>query len=60
MYGVMKDQLKTSKEILEHLSRHGQKYEEPNPKHDEARIPEQKEAGKKSSFGKPTEIVVGS
>jgi hypothetical protein len=60
MCSVMKEHLKVSKEILAHLLKHGQKYEEHLPKHNETRIPEQKESGKKTSIDKPAEIMIGS
>jgi hypothetical protein len=60
MCSIMKEHLKVSKEILAHLSKQGQKYEEHIPKHNETRITEQKESGKKTSNDKPTKIMIGS
>jgi len=57
---VMKEHLKVSREILAHLPKHIQKYEEPIPKHNETSTPEQKEPGKKTSTEKRTDIVIGS
>ncbi|MDO9325665.1 MAG: hypothetical protein Q7T80_12000 [Methanoregula sp.] len=60
MLGVMKEHLKASKEILAHLSKHGQRSEEPISKQNETRIPEQKEPVKKINPDKPAEIMIGS
>ena len=60
MFGVMKEHLKASKEILAHLSKHNQRSEDSVPKHSETRIPENKEPAKKSCMDKPAEIMIGS
>jgi len=57
---VMKEQLKVSREILVHLPKHIQKYEEPIARHSETSTPEQKEPGKKTIPEKRTDIMIGS
>jgi len=58
--GVVKEQLKVSREILAHLPKHIQKYEEPVSRHSETSTQEQKEPAKKSSPEKRADIVIGS
>ena len=58
--GVVKEQLKVSREILAHLPKHIQKPDEPAARHHETSIPEQKEPAKKSSPEKRADIVIGS
>jgi uncharacterized coiled-coil protein SlyX len=57
---VMKEQLKVSREILVHLPKYIQKFEEPIARHSESSNPEQKEQGKKTSREKPADIMIGS
>jgi len=57
---VMQEHLVVSKEILARLPKQIQKFEEYIPKNGETKIPEQKEAGKKISGEKRSEIMVGS
>jgi len=61
--GIMKEQLRVSKEILARFPKQIQKYEEPvsSPqKHAETKIPEHKDPVKKSSPEKPADIMIGS
>ncbi|MDD1685687.1 hypothetical protein [Methanoregula sp.] len=61
--GVMKEQLKVSKEILARLPKQIQKYEEPvlpAIKHAETKLKESKEPVKQPGHEKPTDIMIGS
>jgi hypothetical protein len=63
MSGIMKEQLKVSKEILARFPKQIQKIEEPvsHPqKQVETRLPDHKEPVKKSSPEKPADIMIGS
>jgi len=61
--GIMKEQLKVSKEILARFPKQIQKFEELplHPmKHAENKVPEHKEPVKKTSTEKPADIMIGS
>jgi len=58
--GVMKEHLMVSKEILARLPKQVQKFDEPNQKFVEAKIPEYKEPEKKISGEKRKDIMIGS
>jgi len=56
----MKEHLMVSKEILARLPKQVQKFDEPNQKFVEAKIPEYKEPEKKISGEKRKDIMIGS
>jgi hypothetical protein len=58
--GVMKEHLRVSKEILVRLPKQIQKFDEPNQKFGEAKIPDHKEPEKKISGEKRKDIMIGS
>jgi len=59
--GVLKEQLRVSKEILARLPKQNQKAEEPMPKSGEAKIPDHKDPEKKVTSGeKRKDIMIGS
>jgi len=57
---VMKEHLRVSKEILARFPKQVQKYDEPNQKYGEAKIPDHKEPEKKLSGEKRKDIMIGS
>ena len=58
--GVMKEHLRVSKEILARLPKQIQKFDEPNQKFGEAKLPDHKEPEKKISAEKRKDIMIGS
>jgi hypothetical protein len=59
--GVLKEQLRVSKEILARLPKQNQKAEEPMPKSGEAKTPDHKDPEKKVTSGeKRKDIMIGS
>jgi hypothetical protein len=57
---VMKEHLRVSKEILARLPKQIQKFDEPNQKLGETKIPDHKEPEKKISGEKRKDIMIGS
>jgi uncharacterized coiled-coil protein SlyX len=58
--GIMKEHLRVSREILARLPKQIQKFDEPNQKYGEAKIPDHKEPEKKISGEKRKDIMIGS
>jgi len=61
--GIVKEQLKVSREILARFPKQIQKSDEPSQhsqKHTETKIPEHKDPAKRSSPEKPADIMIGS
>ena len=58
--GVMKEQLKVSREILARLPKQNLKVDEHPGKHGEPKVPDQKEPQKRTGAEKPADILIGS